>query len=178
MKRFNCNHELIFVGSFNHAPNKDAVEWFISDILPKISLKVHDVVVNIIGSNVPETLINRFPECVVYHNHVSDDELSALYDKVRAVVIPLRYGAGVKGKTVEAIHNLVPLVSTTIGIEGIFDVDQIIKPCDDADSFADETIRLLLDDDYSNTVSSTYKKYMESHFSQKDMERLFLHEFK
>lgn len=177
-KKVGNNHELMFVGSFNHPPNKDAVEWFISDILPKISLKVHDVVVNIVGSNVPEILINRSPECVVYHNHVSDDELSALYDKVRAVVIPLRYGAGVKGKTVEAIHNLVPLVSTTIGIEGIFDVDQIIKPCDDADSFADETIRLLLDDDYSNTVSSTYKKYMESHFSQKEMERLFLHEFK
>lgn len=50
---------------------------------------------------------------------VSEEELSELYRTCRIVVVPLRYGAGVKGKVIEALYNGAPVVTTSIGAEGI-----------------------------------------------------------
>jgi glycosyltransferase involved in cell wall biosynthesis len=56
--------------------------------------------------------------------------------------VPLRYGAGVKGKTVEAMRNGLPVVSTRIGIEGLDDLPLTIAPTDDAAAFASTAVSL------------------------------------
>ena len=172
------NNSLIFVGSFNHPPNDDAVRWFIESILPKIQTTINNVTINIVGSNISDDLRVKFSKCIVYHDHVSDEELIRLYDEANASIIPLRYGAGVKGKTIESIHNLVPIVSTSIGLEGIEDINLIAEPHNDAKSFADEVIKILSDNKYSNEISTKYSEYMKSHFSQEQMMNVFLKEFK
>ncbi len=60
---------------------------------------------------------------------VSEEELSRLYAECRMVVVPLRYGAGVKGKVVEAIYNGAPIVTTSVGAEGIPGVEDCAADC-------------------------------------------------
>lgn len=177
VKKYNSNN-LIFVGSFNHPPNDDAIRWFIDSILPEILAVINNVTVNIVGSNISDDLRTKFSKCIIYHDHVSDDELTELYNEASVSIIPLRYGAGVKGKTIESIHNLVPIVSTSIGLEGIEDINLIAKPYDDVKSFTNEVIKLLSDNEYSNEISTKYYEYMKSHFSQEQMVNVFLKEFK
>ena len=56
---------------------------------------------------------------IVIKGFVSDEELERLYATCRVVVVPLRYGAGVKGKVLEALYNGAPVITTSIGAEGI-----------------------------------------------------------
>ena len=68
---------------------------------------------SVVGSNVPECMSNMFSEDVVFYNHVSDSELVELYLRSSVCIIPLRFGAGVKGKTLEAFQILLRnLIST------------------------------------------------------------------
>ena len=77
---------------------------------------------------------------IVIKGFVSEEELARLYATCKVVVVPLRYGAGVKGKVVEAIYNGAPIVTTPTGAEGIPFVDQVLKIADGAENFASATI--------------------------------------
>ena len=75
----------------------------------------------IVGSKVTEEIkaLEQPGNGIVVKGFVSEEELSELYRTCRLVVVPLRYGAGVKGKVVEAIYNGAPIVTTSVGSEGI-----------------------------------------------------------
>jgi hypothetical protein len=89
----------------------------------------------------------------------------ALYDSVRLSVVPLRVGAGVKGKVIEALSRAVPLVSTAIGLEGIPDIDQVAAPKDEPDAFAAEILALYQDGDLWKQRSALAAKFIANHFS-------------
>jgi len=76
----------------------------------------------------------------------------------------LRYGAGVKGKTIEAMHHGMAVASTGIGLEGIEDIEKLIEAKDSAEDFANEVIDLYLDDDrirecHRNNINFIKEKY-------------------
>lgn len=148
---------LMYVGGFRHIPNLDAVKWFLTEIYPTI-WKSLSVPFFIIGADEPDELKAINMPGVVHVGYVSDDELYRYYERVRMVVIPIRYGAGVKGKVVETMHMGVPMVSTTIGIEGIPEAEQIIEYADDPSDFAQKVILLYQDEE---RLKLTSKKYIE-----------------
>ena len=73
---------------------------------------------------------------------MSDDDLMVLYEKVRISVVPLRYGAGIKGKVLQALRKGVPVVTTDIGAEGIPDRENCLMVENEADSFAKKIINV------------------------------------
>ena len=75
---------------------------------------------------------------------VSEEELQQLYSSCRMAVVPLRYGAGVKGKVVEALYYGIPIVTTSVGAEGIEGVDDIVAVQDEEKALI-ETITKLYD---------------------------------
>ncbi len=176
-RSYGGQHDLIFVGSFNHPPNRDAMHWFLDGIFPLIKKEVPDARINIIGSNATDSLIKLSSESVVFHNHVSDDELNQLYSTSSVCVIPLRFGAGVKGKTLEAMHNSIPIVSTSIGIEGMQGIDKYISPKETAEEFAAEVIRILSDREYAKALGGSYSRYVSENYSRRRMIELFAQEF-
>lgn len=116
---FEKRKDLLFVGGFNHPPNKDGVLWFVKDILPSLIEHIPDIRFHIVGSNMPNEIRKLEGDHVVIDGFVSDEELIGLYHSCRVVVAPLRYGAGVKGKIIEALYNRSAVVTTSIGAEGI-----------------------------------------------------------
>jgi len=83
------------------------------------------------------------------------------------VVIPLRYGAGVKGKTVEAMYHGLPIVSTSFGIEGMpGDYLHFLHPVNQPEEFAGEITRLYKNDHLLTALSLVETNYINEHFTQ------------
>ncbi len=154
---------LLFVGGFAHPPNADAVLWFSGEIMP---LLPPDTRLTIVGSKPPPAVQALASERIVIAGYVSDEELERLYRTCRIAVAPLRFGAGVKGKTVEAVYNLIPIVSTSFGIEGLPEAETIIPICDGAESFAKELQRLLSSDEACQSAAAAYRLWIEKWFSK------------
>lgn len=120
---FESRSGLIFVGGFQHNPNIDAVKYFVFEIMPLLRKSIPDLVFNIAGSNTPNEIYDLACNDIKVHGFVED--LEYLLSTMRLNVAPLRYGAGTKGKVVQALSNSLPTVGTTIAFEGMNMVDML-----------------------------------------------------
>lgn len=137
--------EIVFVGSFWHAPNLDGVRWFAERVWPNVRAARPDATFSIAGSHMgPE--VRRLAEVEGIEVLGFVDDIDALYDRAWAAVAPLRFGAGVKGKVVEALAAGLPVVATSIATEGLGLTDGVhLLVADDAEAFAARLIGLLDD---------------------------------
>ncbi|MCI8938511.1 MAG: glycosyltransferase [Dorea sp.] len=156
---------ILFVGGFNHLPNVDAVLWFAKEIYPQIC-RTEKISFYIVGSNEPIEIQNVKAPDIIHKGYVTEAELQSLYQNVRLVVVPLRYGAGIKGKVVDAMYHGVPMVATSIGIEGIPEAEDYVETADDADTFAKKVISLYKDRSKLLNTSEEYKRIIAKHFSK------------
>lgn len=157
---------LIFVGGFNHAPNVDGVLWFANKVYPDIQKKNKDIKFYIVGSNPPESILKLANNNIVVTGYISDDQLNKLYNEVRIVVAPLLYGAGIKGKIIEALQQNIPVFTTTIGAEGIYDTNQVITIADTEEEWINQLSDLYSDFDKLNKISSEAKLVINDNFSE------------
>ena len=165
-RRGGMRNTVMFVGNFRHRPNSDAAVHMAKDILPKVREEIPDCRLLIIGGNADDSVRSLEGDGVEVVGFVSEGPLRDYYLDCSVCAVPLRYGAGVKGKLVEAMYWAIPTVSTSVGIEGLQDIDQVIPPMDDDQSFADEIVRMIKDPSYSEGRSEGYRRYMQEHFSE------------
>jgi len=99
------------------SPNVDGLLWFVHEVLPLVRAQVPWVRVHVSGPDPPHTIRGVEGRGISFEGHVSN--MAELYGRARACIVPLRYGSGVKIKTVEALQYGVPTVATTVGAEGI-----------------------------------------------------------
>ncbi len=109
---------IIFTGNYSHSPNEDAAEWLCSEIMPLVWQKIPDVRLTLAGAEPTLRMRRLAGERVVVTGFV--EGLEGLLGQHRVFAAPLRFGAGVKGKIVQALANGLPVVTTEIGDEGIF----------------------------------------------------------
>lgn len=161
---FEKREGLLFVGGFAHRPNVDAVLWFAKEIYPRIREKLQ-VPFYIVGSHAPEEVTALEGNGIVVKGFVSEEELANLYANCRVDVVPLRYGAGIKGKVIEAIYNGIPIVTTYIGAEGIQYTEDILTIEDDAVKFADEVVTLYQDTKRLKTIAEKSQTFIRKYYS-------------
>jgi glycosyltransferase involved in cell wall biosynthesis len=136
--------QLLFLGSFLHPPNVDAVDFLTSEIWPAIRAKLSDVTLNLVGEELPHRVSNRLPDGISYLGHLA--HLQAELERTRVTVAPLRFGAGAKGKIATSLAHGVPCVTTSIGAEGMGLVNgRDILIADTPTQFA-SVVRRLFDD--------------------------------
>lgn len=166
-KDFENTADLMFIGGFQHKPNIDGILWYIKEIFPILNKKRPDIKTYILGSSTPEEILDIKQENIVICGYVSDEQLDEFYTKCRLSIVPLRYGAGVKGKVVEAMYNQMPVITTSMGAEGIKSAEQCMFIKDDPVEFAEEIIRIY--DDYQELEEKSSKSYQYicENFSEK-----------
>ncbi|WAJ24552.1 glycosyltransferase [Lacrimispora xylanolytica] len=156
---------LLFVGGFGHPPNIDAVLWFAKDIFPRIQKVYPDIIWNIVGANPTDEIKSIANDHIHLLGFVSDERLKEIYSECRLVVVPLRYGAGVKGKVVESVYNQSPMITTQIGAEGLSLEEGAFAVAEADASFADKVISLYGDDDALLRLMSCSRSFINNHFT-------------
>ena len=128
-----------FLGGLHWPPNAQGIVWFAKEVFPKIRARVPDAVLTVIGKNPPAELTGSGVQVTGYV-----EDLSPLLAETQAFVVPLHAGGGMRVKIIDAWGWGLPIVSTTIGAEGIAvenGMDVLIA--DTASDFAEAVIRLL-----------------------------------
>ncbi|MDO4888433.1 MAG: glycosyltransferase [Actinomycetaceae bacterium] len=161
---------LAFIGSFQHEPNIDGIEWYLREIDPLVRRALPDIEVRIYGRDAPAWLRDMASEHVKFEGYVAD--LADVYDRARVAIAPLRYGAGVKGKVGEALSWGLPMVTTSIGAEGMDLVDGVTaRIADDAEGFARAIVELVGDDRQWQGISTAGEAHIDSIFGPAAMRR-------
>lgn len=162
---FSKREGILFVGGFGHDPNIDAVLWFVREVWPAIHEKI-DAKFYIVGSHAtPEIEELDGKDGVVVKGFISDEELEELYAHCKMTVVPLRYGAGVKGKVVEALYNGMPLITTSVGAEGIIGIERAAVIEDDPSEFASLTASLYQDNQKLKALAEQTQILIKERFS-------------
>ncbi len=156
---------MVFVGGFTHDPNVDAVCFIHDEILPLLKEKDPDIRIHIVGSNAPQSIIDMNNENLIVHGYVSDEELKEIYKSSKIAFIPLRYGAGVKGKVIEAMVNGLPVITTQIGAEGIDGAEDILQCAETAEELAGLVLSLTSDNQALSALSRQGFDYVMNTFS-------------
>jgi len=169
--------DILFVGGFNHSPNVDAICWFVQDILPLVVAVCPDIKLNVVGSNAPDAVKALASQHVVIHGYLSDEELAAQYERARMVVVPLRYGAGVKGKILEALQHGAPLVTTDVGAEGLPEPSVVFNIKETAGDFAQELIAIERGCSERLLKLEHYAEYLDRYFSKSRASEILCRDF-
>lgn len=137
---FSERNDIVFIGGFRHAPNLDAVKWFVSKVWPILRSKGFAGNFQIVGSDMPPEITALHGPGIIIRGHVP--VIDDVFHSVRLSIAPLRYGAGLKGKVISSLSFGVPVVATSIAVEGGgFVHKRHVKVADEPEAFADAIIR-------------------------------------
>lgn len=163
-KPFSGRKDILFVGSFGHLPNIDAVAYFVNDIFPLVKRKLPDLHMYIVGSNPTKKVIALGSNDVTVTGHVND--LTPYFENCKVFVAPLRYGAGVKGKINQSMSYGLPVVTTTIGTEGMgLTQGEDILIADAPQNFAKSIVTLYNDEGLWNKLSISSIEHVQRNYS-------------
>ena len=172
-KGYKSRKDITFIGGFNHPPNVDAVLWFFEKIFPKLKNELPDLVVNVLGSNPPKEILKLKSNHINVTGYVSDEDLDKYYAKTLVVIVPLRYGAGVKGKVIEAIAHAIPVVTTSIGAEGILNSHDVLCVKDEPREFVDEIKSIINDEKLWIKYRTVQIDYCQKYLTIQAAKKLF-----
>ncbi len=168
---------LLFVGGFNHHPNRDAVIWFVTEVMPLIRAEMPGIVFNVVGSNTPPEVERLAGADVKIWGYLGDAALGELLQRVRLSVAPLRFGAGIKGKVLEAIEAGLPVVTTQVGAEGIPNPDGAISVADTPQAFASRVVELYRSEALAAEKAAAGIAMLQAHFSDQRVAQLIREDF-
>jgi GT2 family glycosyltransferase len=158
--------DILFVAGFAHSPNEDAAVWFAKEIFPLVRRRMPEVRLFLVGSHPTRTVRDLATEPAIrVTGYVSDEELAEYYSRVRVAIAPLRFGAGLKGKVIEAMRFGVPIVTTLFGAQGMADIRNKLYVHAAPKAFADAVLTLLVDDAAWREQRRVQSEYVRGHFS-------------
>jgi glycosyltransferase involved in cell wall biosynthesis len=136
--------KILFQGGMDWYPNRDAVEFFATQIFFRIRSQVPDVRFVVAGRNPPEEFRQRLTRVPGVHFTGTVPDMRSEISSAAVCVVPLRMGSGTRLKILESAAMAKPIVSTRLGAEGLeFRDGQEIALADEPAAFADAVVKLL-----------------------------------
>jgi glycosyltransferase involved in cell wall biosynthesis len=169
LQQYQVNHteelpnSVFHFGSMDWMPNEEAVLWFINNVWDKVLSKIPQAKFYIIGRGMSDKVLTlNKPNVVVIGKIQHADKV---YHHFSVMVVPLLSGSGMRIKMIEGMAFAKPIVSTSIGAEGI--AVTTAKNCilaDNADDFANAVIEVLNNDETKKTLQNEARNFIEQHF--------------
>lgn len=156
---------LVFSGTLDFRPNVDAVTWFVREVLPRVRARRPDVRLLAVGKR-PAAALQRLADqgALLLTGELFD--VRPYLAGAAVYVVPMRIGGGVRLKLLEALALELPVVSTSMGAEGLAGL-QAGEHCllaDDAAGFADATLRLLDDPALGRRLGAAGRVLARQHY--------------
>jgi glycosyltransferase involved in cell wall biosynthesis len=166
-------YDLVFVGSMDWMPNIDGITWFLAEVLPLIYAKKPDCRIAIVGRTPPRSLVAEGRNPLVTVTGTVPDVRPYLWQSAVSIV-PLRVGGGTRLKIFEAVAAGTPVISTTIGAEGLpLRHGETVRIADSPTAFAAECIDLL-DNEYArNAIAEQALDLVRERFSWEQVAHQF-----
>ncbi|MCC6802353.1 MAG: glycosyltransferase [Anaerolineae bacterium] len=157
-------HTLLFTGNYEYAPNVDAALRLARDIFPRVQAHIPDAKLWIVGSAPPPELTALASEAITVTGHVPD--MRTYLETAVVFVCPLRLGAGIKNKVLEALALGCPVVATPLSADGIAVRDgHDILLAESDDQFAAAVVRLFGDAPLRGQLAANGGALIESRYS-------------
>jgi len=154
---------LLFVGNYEYAPNVDAALRLATEIFPAVKARVPQVRLWLVGNAPPPELTSLASDSIRVTGRVPD--VRSYLARASAFVSPLRLGAGIKNKVLEALAMGCPVVATPISLDGIAVRDGQDAISADGTVMIEAIIRLLQDKNLRTSLSANGRKLIESRYS-------------
>ncbi len=176
--QFNAkNKTLLFVGTLSWEANIQGLLWFIEKVFPLLLKQEKEVQLMVVGKNPDMRLLNaaaRYSQ-ILFKGFVED--LEQVYQKASVAIAPLTFGSGMKVKVLEAMYRGIPMVTTSVGIEGIEHANDCVAVADDPKEFAEHCLTLLNDQKNWKQHASVsrevaHQRYLWSDLLEKHNEQL------
>jgi GT2 family glycosyltransferase len=151
---------MLFLGSFRHLPNQQALEWFVRQVLPRVVPEVPEAKLIVVGSDPPPR--HALPEMgsALELRGFVEDVLEPL-GECSLFVCPILSGSGMRVKLLEAFAAGIPVVSTRIGAEGLAENDgEVCALADDPQAFAERVIDLLRDPEQAALMAQRAREFV------------------
>lgn len=168
---FETREGLLFVAGFAHSPNVDAAIWLVKEVMPLIWQVMPDLHLSLVGSYPTAEVQALASKRVTVRGWVSAEDLTRYYRTSRVAIVPLRIGAGVKSKVVEALQHGLPLVTTPVGAQGMPGLETICAVTANPAELAEAVCQLATDGDLWARQASAQQAYAQAHFSRETMRR-------
>jgi len=171
---FEQTQDFMFIGNFIHAPNWDAVLELKNNFWPKIKKQLPAAKLHIYGGYPSEKVFNLQNKKQGFLVHGRTESVSKAMQNVRVCLAPLRFGAGLKGKLIDAMQNNTPFVTTEIGAEGMFgnfNFDEVISANDE--QFVQKSINLYQHKELWETMVERGNKILTQRFKEQSFYQLF-----
>jgi sugar transferase (PEP-CTERM/EpsH1 system associated) len=158
-------NNLVFTGSMDWLPNEDAIRWFADAVLPLIRKSKPDVTVTVVGRNPSPALVELGKRDASVQVTGRVDDVRPYMDRAAAYIVPIRIGGGTRLKIYEAMAMEQPIISTTIGAEGLPLVDgKHLLLADTAESFAAAVTRVLTDSELARQLGASAASLVRDRF--------------
>lgn len=167
-------HNIVFTGSMDWLPNEDAMQYFIREILPLVRKEIPGVTLTVVGRNPYASLVelSKSDPSIVVTGRV--DDVRPYIDRAAVYVVPIRIGGGTRLKIYEAMSMGKPVVSTTVGAEGLpVTNNQELVLADSAPEFAAALIRLFRDADWAAELGGRAAKLVREKFGWRGVAESF-----
>lgn len=164
---------VVFVGSMDWLPNQDGMEFFVRDVWPLVRQRLPHALFEIVGRNPPPS-IRQMGEVPGVSVSGTVPDVRPLVGSASVVVVPLRIGGGTRIKIFEAMAQGKPIVSTTLGAEGLpVTSGRDIVIADEPRALSDAIVALLEDQAARRRIGDTARRLVEEHFSAERVARQF-----
>ncbi len=116
-KGFDERQNIAFIAGYLHEPNVDAITYFVREIWPQIAERLPHAQLLLVGSNMPEAVRGLASDRIRALGYM--ENLTQFLENCRVTVAPLRFGAGIKGKLITSLAHGVPVVASSLAVEGM-----------------------------------------------------------
>lgn len=171
---------IVHLGTMYWPPNVDAVRWFAERVYPRLRAARPDVGFDIIGARPPREIraLAAPDRGIRVAGYVADP--TAHLERAAAVVVPVQAGSGMRVKILTALAQALPVVSTTLGCEGIAVESGVhLLIADDPSDFAAATLRLLNDQAAAHQLGANGRRLMEARYDYRQvyapLDRIYEH---
>jgi glycosyltransferase involved in cell wall biosynthesis len=163
---------LLFVAGFAHPPNSDAAQWFVREAWPLVRQGCPSAQLWLVGSDPPAAIEALGGVSIHITGSVSEEVLKLCYQQARVALAPIRHGAGVNGKVVEALRHGVPCVCTPQAARGFCDHGAALRIASDPQAFAEACLLLLTSTAHWQRQAEAGLAYVRQHFSAERLDEV------
>jgi glycosyltransferase involved in cell wall biosynthesis len=157
---------IITLGTLHYPPNADGIRWFAQEVFPLVRQSTPEATLTIVGKNPPADFLqlqSQFPQTITVTGYVPD--LTPYLEQAALMVVAVRAGGGMRVRILEAFARAMPVITTTVGLEGIEAIPgEEVLVSDTPESFAQAVAQLLRDPDAQARLAARGRLLAETRY--------------